>query len=309
MNKATDLLILIMGIVLLEPASWGQDSFDALLSREPEPARSSYSKILQDLSQHWEARKFETDKNLPILIRRFQSSDNPFAIGLEATMVINAPFERVEKALDQKEFYSELFPSFSHIQVISQDEKETATYWERSVPFPFVPNVKYILVTKKEIIRDRRIYSTHLRYGNYLKYNDAILVIEKDISDPSKTLYTEFSFYNADWGIAQSIFPDKIWRGNIEGFVNSDITLKLRAEHPEWSFEALQEQQKKLTSAIDIDLILASHEDPIKFFAEVSVPPSESTPQKLDTSNSVSLATSGQLTEENLKAVKSQTSR
>jgi hypothetical protein len=167
------------------------------------------------------------------------------AIGIGQSMRVAAPLEAVRKVMEDFDHYKDLFFDFKDVHLEERDGNRVVTYWEQSIPIPFVPNTKYS--TWFYILDggpDRAVYRYQLKSSNSLLYSDGLMVLERD--GPGSTLYTEYDFFDASWGIAASFAPARIWRDSLKGIYDSDIAIKLRAEHLDWDYGKVRRESKRL---------------------------------------------------------------
>ncbi|MGK5089164.1 hypothetical protein WDW86_16560 [Bdellovibrionota bacterium FG-2] len=194
-------------------------------------------------------------------MERIETPNNEFYIGLQQRMWVNAPLERVEAILDDVKGYQEIFPDLDDVHVVSRTNNMFVTFWEQHVPVFFIPNVKFemnYIVNKPST--DRKIYRYQLRKGQHLKKNNGAIIIERDKSSDSKdkTRYTEFDFYDADWGPLKTLAPGRIWKESIGGIFVSDLAVKLKAENPSWPNQKVKEESKKLMEKFPVDVVLST---------------------------------------------------
>ena len=207
--------------------------------------QSIYSKPLLKVLKSW------PPKNLPELektagevkIQAFDTPDNDTYIGLEQFMIVKAPLSKVEAVLDDLENYPKIFEGLLKLTVSDRDKNRFLTHWEQNVPIPFIANEKSEMAYLVDKSRpDRKVYRYSLKSGNYQKFDDGMIVIEAN--GKKETRYTEFDFFDADWGIAKSFGSLKIWKDSVEGLYQSDLAVKFRSEHPEWSFKQVLDKSK-----------------------------------------------------------------
>ena len=65
----------------------------------------------------------------------------------------------------------------------------------------------------------------------------------------TQTLYTEYDFFDAKWGVAASFGGDKLWKDTVEGIALSDLAFKVAAERPELRIEQIKDEAKKALPA------------------------------------------------------------
>jgi hypothetical protein len=89
----------------------------------------------------------------------------------------------------------------------------------------------------------RVLYRYQLKNSSSLKASDGIIVLEA--TSPSQTRLTEIDFFDADYGILKVLAPGKIWSDSIHDIYISDMAVKLKAEHNDWSYESIAKQAKE----------------------------------------------------------------
>ncbi len=219
--------------------------------------KSIYTPLLIQLLEQWPPKdlSFQKDSPHPLQLRCLETPDNSFAIGLEQVMRIEKPLEEVAKVIDDIDHYQEIFTGFEKIQVESRDQNKIVTFWEQIIPSPF-PNEKYhmtYLLDKQT--PGRHIYRYQLKSGGSLKYSDGIIVLEAD--GKNATRYTEYDFFDANWGLIRVFAPSRPWRDSVEGLFLSDVAFKLRAENPALSSEEIRNQAQEALKKFPIDEVLA----------------------------------------------------
>ena len=164
-------------------------------------------------------------------------------------MLIAAPFERVASVVDDYGSYVGLFDGLNKVETLSLDGNRATTHWEEVVPLPFVPNEHNQMIHLVSTPRAGfKVYRYGLKKGDRLKSNDGVIVLEA--TSFGQTLYTEFDFFDADWGLAKSFGVPKLWKECLEGVYQSDYALKLRAEHIDWTSEKVRETSKQYAESM-----------------------------------------------------------
>lgn len=191
----------------------------------------------------------------PLRIQCVEKEGNRFYIGLVQDMVIEAPLQKVAAVLDDMDHYKDLFPDFDDIHAVSRDGNRILTFWEQHIPVFFIPNVKYQVIYQVEGNRpDRRIYRYQLDKVGHIKNNDGMIVIYSD--GPTRTKYVEYDFFDADWGPLTTFAPGRIWRDSVEGIYLSDIAIRMKAEHPDWSYKQISKESRKVLEQHPVDSCL-----------------------------------------------------
>jgi hypothetical protein len=218
------------------PPSPAPEKFSPFSSLES--VESRYTQALCQLAQNW-PRGVSFNGAPPSVGRPtlesecYETEGNPTYIGIGQRMVIGASIARVSAVVDDFAGYVGIFDGLVSVHPVATDGNRLVTEWEESIPFPFVPNEHSQMV---HLINQRgpalRTYRYGLKKGTDLLKDDGIVVLEA--KSPDETIYTEYDFFDANWGIAKSFGVDRLWKRNVEGIYQSDLALKLRAEHPDW---------------------------------------------------------------------------
>lgn len=243
----------IFGIVTIAflalPTAWAQagDAPEKYpVTTPPGGIESPYTQILAQTLAHWPPKELGdlAADSLPVQIEALQKPDNSLYIGALQHMTVNAPLAAVVKILDDFGDYPKIFDGLIKCEVRARDSNRLLTFWEQDIPVPFVPNEKnemiYLVHTPDPT---RKIYRYQLKSSNHLKTNDGMIVLQA-LGD-AKTDYTEYDFWDADWGLAKAFGHDRIWRENLEGIYQSDLAIKLRAEHPDWPYERVMNESRE----------------------------------------------------------------
>ena len=213
--------------------AWSDNTPGTPVPKEGLP--SPYRDFRDQLIKTWPPKMALIPGSNDISIAALTREDNPLYIGVDQSLRIAAPLARVEAVLDQFESYKDLFEGFQEIKVLGREENRILTAWEQIIPILFVSNVRYSMTyTLDKSNPNFKFYSYSLVKSDDLKSSDGLIGIEK--IDDQNTSYREFDFWDAHWGIAKHFAPTKIWNDSVEGVVLSDLSVKIRAEHPEFSF-------------------------------------------------------------------------
>lgn len=209
-----------------------------------------YRTILDQVLAHWPPQFSEPPQSdlkhreSPILAKAWETPGDEDYIGLQKKMMVSAPIETLDQIMSDFGHYVDLFPEFKEIKVIKQNSTEILTRWQRPIAFPFVPDVLYETAYQVDRSRpDRKVYRIQLRRSNRVWVSDDLVVIEK--KGPALTQFSSFSFFEADWGPVRILGSGIIWKDSIEGAVLSDLSFKLRAEHPDWTPQKIQSERPK----------------------------------------------------------------
>src|SRR5262249_17999024 len=114
--------------------------------------------------------------------------------------------------------------------------------------------------------KDRIVYRYQLKESNRLWHSDGAIVLE---AVGNRTRYTEWDFFDADYGIAKTLAPTRIWREAIEGMYLSDIAIKLKAEHPDWENKEVRKESDNSLDDHPVEDLLKNK----KHFYKLSIKP------------------------------------
>jgi hypothetical protein len=107
-------------------------------------------------------------------------------------------------------------------------------FFEQTVPVPFVPNIKYeMLYTISNPAPTKRIYRYQLKEAGTIKSSDGLIILKGNAD--STTDYTEFDFFDADWGLAKVAGKNKLWHDSVEGIYLSDLAILFKSEDAKMS--------------------------------------------------------------------------
>lgn len=203
-------------------------------------------KLKRALLKPWPPRKLpyeatRGDRKNPVGLRCLTTQENPTYIGVEQWMEIDAPVERVKAILDDFESYKKLFVGFDDVKVLKSDGNTHVLYWEQHIPV--LPNISYEMNYLVSQLSDGKyVYRYQLRQARSIHFSDGVIVLES--ASPMKTRYSEYDFFDANWGL-MSLSKERIWTESVEGIYLSDLAIKLKAENPSWDYDRIREEARK----------------------------------------------------------------
>ena len=165
-------------------------------------------------------------------------------VGLHHRVTIQAPLAAVERVLGDVAHYRDLFPDTVDVHLLAEphDSEFFVASWTQRPPVFFLPDVTYELANRIDRSRPGRIvYRYKLRKGDRLLASDGVLVL--DAAGPDVTRLEEFDFFRADWG---PLPVGLVWRESMRGAYGADRAIQLKAEHPDWTYPAIEAQRKRL---------------------------------------------------------------
>jgi hypothetical protein len=168
----------------------------------------------------------------PVQMNCLETPGSRFYIGVSQKMTIKAPLEEVSKVIEDIDHYSELFPGYAAVKILSRNGNEIHTAWEQEIPVFFIPNVKYQMDYEiSQPSADTRIYEYSLVTAGKVRESDGFIAVSR-LPDQT-TQYLELDFFDADWGPLETFAPGKIWPESINGIFISDVAIKMKAENPQ----------------------------------------------------------------------------
>lgn len=168
-------------------------------------------------------------------------------IGMLQRMTIEASPAVVAGVLDDIDHFKDLFPDTVDVRIVAGTRlgPRYVSAWIQRAPIFFMPDIAYELShLVDKTMPGRLIYRYKLLRGDKLIASDGLVVL--DSLGPATTLFTEYDFFNGHWGpIPKSV----VWRESLRGAFHSDVAIKLRAEHADWTYADIAKESKRLTSA------------------------------------------------------------
>ena len=192
-----------------------------------------------------------------LVLQRIDTPSKPLYIGLRQEMIIHAPMREVARVLDDFQQYAQLFDGLVKAEVVEKGDHYFSLFQEQTVPIPFVPDVTFTLnYYVDDSLPTQKGYLYKLKESNNLKFNDGMIRLEA-ISD-NECYFLEYDFVFADWSILGSFANKQVWKSSIEGSLESNLVVKLKAEHPEWTPKQIKAEAKREKAKYDIDTIIAT---------------------------------------------------
>lgn len=222
---------------------------------------SPYTSRLIGLLKDWKAATSfchaDTDP-LAITMVGIRTPNRPYFVGFKKCMLVSAPMAAIEAVIDDEGDFQNLFTGLAGVKVISRDGNRSVLEWERKIPVFFVPNLKYrigYLADKSN--KNRTVYRYQFIEGDRLKLNDGIEVLEK-LND-RLTRFTNYEFYEADYGLGilgiRAVSAESAWMESLKGGYVSIISIRYKAEHPDWTYEHIRDAAEAEVKKIDMDKV------------------------------------------------------
>jgi hypothetical protein len=174
----------------------------------------------------------------PVQLTCLETKGAKFYIGIVQEMTIQAPLAEVSKVVEGIDQLVDLFPGYESVKLLSQDNSQPiarwVTAWEQKIPLFFIPNVKYQMVYFiHPATPSSKAYRYQLNTVGTIQESDGMIVLEK--RSEQETHYIEMDFFKADWGLVETLAPERIWKDTADSLYISDLAIKLKAELPELS--------------------------------------------------------------------------
>lgn len=239
------------------PAVAGQSAGDAL-----DGIDSIYSDYLRQVAQRWvsprpnvvehtlDVGSDPTAGALALTCVSTPGSDR--YVGMVQRQRIRATLATVESVLDDVEHFKDLFPGTVSVHVLPGSLQRTDgtaqvrrfdTAWVQRAPVFFLPEIRYELSHLVEKTESRAFYRYKLRRGDRLVQSDGLVVLEA--LDAGTTQFTEYDFFDAHWG---PLGTGMVWHESLQAAVQSDLAVRIKAEHPNWPGEQVASEAKRETA-------------------------------------------------------------
>ena len=204
----------------------------------------------------------------PLKMTCVETPGNERFVGVEQSLWIEAPLERVNAVLDDFEHYKDLSPGFENIHVVARDGNMTQTFWEKNIPFFFMPNMKYSMTYLSDrSTASRVIYRYQLKESESLRSADGLIVLDSPArgagrrttktATPATTMFTRYDYIDPSLGIFASAPSEMIWHNSLEDLYLSTVGIKLKAEHFDWPYEKIVARAKSLLEETPVSKVRA----------------------------------------------------
>lgn len=211
-----------------------------------EATASPYAGFLDEVMARWPEPGAPSTAD-DLLLTCLDTPGQDRYVGARQEFVISAPMAAVAATLDDISNYRELYPDCVEVRVLERDldGSRFRTAWERRVPLFFVPNTRFTLANQVDRPSpDRLVYRYRLEASNRLKHSDGVTVLQA--LGPERTRLVEFAFFDAHWG---PLSTGLVWREGLRGIIMGGLSVKLRAEHPAWSYQQVRQEAERRWTA------------------------------------------------------------
>ncbi len=211
---------------------------------------SPYTAKLPGLVEHHFPPPSGSESAPDLRLFRVNTIGSKFYIGTAVQMSVSASIGQISTVLGAIEQYKNMYSGFVDIRVVDRAQNTYSVFWEKKAPVFFVPNVQYTTAyVVVNLSATRRIYRYQLKSSNRVTQSDGLLVLDQ-LTD-TKTLVRAYDFYNADWGVATTLAPGRIWNDALSGQVESMLSLKFNAESPSDGYAKNRERVLRALESFD----------------------------------------------------------
>jgi hypothetical protein len=216
------------------PAARGED--------QVEP-RGRYRALLDEVVARPNPEASAPASSQPLRLTCLATPGEEGYVGALQEAVIEAPLSVVVALLDDLPHYRDLFPDTVDVHEVpgSRQGDRFVTAWEQKAPVFFIPNTRYALVYRVDRGDPARVvYRYWLHRAGALRQSDGAVILEA--LGPGRTRFTEYDLFDAAWG---PVPMSMVWNEALKGMFLSDLALKLKAEHPAWSYAEVAEEASR----------------------------------------------------------------
>jgi hypothetical protein len=203
-----------------------------------------YRAFVDELQASWPDLDLTGPDEPGLALACFTTPGEPRYVGVRQEMVIQASLATVAAILDDVRSYGELYPDCVVVTVVpgSRSGGSYLTAWERRVPLFFIPNTRFTLRNDVDRSRPGRIdYRYRLESPGRIIESDGLVVLEA-LPDGT-TRFVEYDFFEADWG---PLPISMVWTESLSGVYLSDVSTRLKAERPGWSYRQIHGEARRL---------------------------------------------------------------
>jgi hypothetical protein len=212
-----------------------------------EGVNSPYSELLKTYFQSDALKKRTPAASLTI--ECLQTENDMLYIGIQQEFIVKAPLSRLVAVLEDFNNYPAMFEDVVKAAFTKKSDGYYTLWQEQKIPVPFVSNIKYSQSYYIESAPKSRRYLYKLLEGKDFKYNDGMIQITK-LNDNECSFY-EVDFVYGDWSVIGKIANDTVWKSAVKGAIVSNMTIKIRAENPDWSMDKVKDEAHRISDAID----------------------------------------------------------
>jgi hypothetical protein len=195
------------------------------------------------------------DHNIePIEIHCVTTPGNHLFIGIVQEMMINASADDVSRIIDDYANYVNLFEDLEKVTVSGKPGNSFSVYTLQKPPVFFLSKVSFTVNYFFDNDSGTKKYLYKLKESKKIKTSDGVTKIIPVSAD--KCYFYEIDFIDIDWGGIGGIAPNTVWEKFVEGVIISDLSVKIKAENPGWSYKKIKDEAHRITKKINISKIV-----------------------------------------------------
>lgn len=220
----------------------------------PNAISSRYTDKITKVIRSWPPSELPTDPKeiTPIWMRSVHNAEDDIHIGIIKRMWVNAPLNRLAEVVENLSDYYSIFPSLIEVKVTRVDGNLVETKWEHRAPLFFLPNAAYeqtYIIDKSN--PKRFVYRYQLIRANVIEHVDGVFVLEA--VDDQHSMLSGYDFFMPAMGPLKIFGSGKVWKDGTEGSFKGDISIKLKAEHPDWNAERVRKESEAMLDKFPLD--------------------------------------------------------
>lgn len=205
---------------------------------------SLYTERLVRVLRLWSPRHLAKDAQRSVEMTCVATPGEDAYVGIVRRTAIHASLISVEEVLDDVAHFKDLFPGTADVQIVpgTHNGNRFATAWEQRVPVFLLPNVAYQLShVVDKTTPGMGVYRYKLRHSGQLSASDGIVVLEA--VSRNLTHFTEYGFFLPSSNLVPASL---VWRESAKAAFLSNVSIRLKAEHPDWSYGRVAEESQRL---------------------------------------------------------------
>ena len=221
-------------------------------SARPEGAGGAHATYLEGVLAAWPPAVDGPAAAGAVRLGCLATAGNERYVGMRQAVDIRAPLAVVVAVLDDIGHYKDLFPDTVDVRLLAGSplQGRFVTAWVQRAPVFFLPDITYELAHRVDRHDPARVvYRYRLRRGDQLTSSDGIVVLEA--IEGGITHFTEYDFFDARWG---AVPTGVVWRESLRSAHHSDLAIKLRSEHPVWTYGEIASEATRATAARGAEL-------------------------------------------------------
>ncbi len=188
-----------------------------------------YSLALEKLFDKWSvdrSRLHFDSKISEVKLSAIPSPDDGTYVGIEAVTSISASLDQTIKVLSDIKNYKAIYPDLELIEEIQSQNIDHVIHWKFGGPLG--THTVYDTVQRiRQIGKDKAALIYRLSKSEEVLDADGVIFLEEH---EGITKYLSIDFFNAKWGIAGTLFKNKIWSTACENTGKATVNIRGAAE-------------------------------------------------------------------------------